>query len=97
MFYCENCHEVFEEPERVVDFCIDGVPRYISTCPICGSDEISEAEKCPICGEYGNGLCENCDDTLTDWARTLRERIIKECIEYHFDPEEVFEEIKERI
>lgn len=58
MLICRNCNSVFSEEDRKT-VCENrgefwGSPAFerISVCPVCGSDDISDAVKCDICGEY---------------------------------------------
>lgn len=74
MLICNNGH-VFDESEaesifdRVGERYSDGY--YISICPHCHEDEITEAERCDRCGKYTfedeviDGLCLSCrEDTV---------------------------------
>lgn len=70
MWYCENCKNEFDEPDREKK-CFEDLYE-VSTlfyernyfdmlvCPFCGSDEIEEMRKCDRCEEY----CR--EDDLTD-------------------------------
>lgn len=70
MFYCEDCDSFVEETKLI---------RYEDTeiwhqgfkqiCPLCNSEEITEAVKCAKCGEYvaeieANGRCLKCVNEL---------------------------------
>lgn len=69
MFKCENCGEVFERPQSVMETHGLDCPPYeeIFVCQNCGSPNFFEAFPCIDCGEYfltseivGNGICIEC-------------------------------------
>lgn len=64
MYYCDECGEVFEEPnEKRVSFeDYYGVSHLFSgnnmttiyCCPYCGNEPVEEAQKCDMCEEWFN-------------------------------------------
>lgn len=55
MFRCDDCCELFENPEVQQDMVTDDpYPMYqnISVCPCCGSTDFIEVEECEECREY---------------------------------------------
>ena len=73
MWYCLNCHHVFDSPKYCKDIIVvDPYPDgpMVSVCPYCLSDEFVKAIQCDCCGEYIEGdfikikteecFCENC-------------------------------------
>lgn len=81
MFRCQNCGQMFDSPNCVLDFDSEywgaTVHHYTSVCPCCGSDEYDEMGKCEVCGEWidpGEGLCDNCRELIKDIADDIRGR-----------------------
>lgn len=70
MYYCESCDMFFDEPDLMLYQDAEiGHQSYISVCPHCKNEEISEAVKCAKCGEYvkeieTNGMCVKCVNDL---------------------------------
>ena len=70
MFICKNCKEAFDEPKYTAYPTGDGDRNWTdweASCPYCGCDDYSEAERCPKCGEWmvkGEYLCEKCKREL---------------------------------
>lgn len=70
MYYCEDCNTFFDEPDLMLYQDAEiGHQSYISVCPFCKSEYISEAVKCAKCGEYvkeieTNGMCLDCVNAL---------------------------------
>lgn len=62
MYYCNNCKEEFEEPNRKnitfeeyygVDHLFHDSNRMdLLVCPNCGDDDIEEMKKCDYCEEW---------------------------------------------
>lgn len=62
MYICLKCGGAFDSPNVEKDtsrYFSDEAPVYEASCPICGSEYFSEAEKCGLCGEWV--------ESLTDW------------------------------
>lgn len=79
MYICENCQQMFDSPNAVLDSDSEywgaNVHHYTSVCPNCGSDEFEEMDKCDVCGEWinpGEELCENCRELIKDIADDIR-------------------------
>lgn len=70
MFYCKDCDTFFNEPNlRLYQDKDIWHQSYISVCPFCKSDDITEAVKCAKCSEYvaeieENGMCIKCVNEL---------------------------------
>ncbi len=65
MYKCEDCGELFMEPENLEETHEHfGTPCHeeIECCPHCQSTEYFELFKCPECGEETEeeGLCKTC-------------------------------------
>ena len=67
MYICENCGEVFEEYNTIVErhpYGMGYASEEWASCPYCGDTDIVEAEECENCGEYfahlTDGLCDEC-------------------------------------
>ena len=85
MWYCLNCHHVFDSPKYHKDMLVtDPYPDdpMISVCPYCHSDEFVKAIQCDCCGEYHpsemtywiDADCESvCDDCFSDYYGTCED------------------------
>lgn len=68
MYRCNNCNEMFEEPETKnliaeeylgVSHLLQGCTRMdINICPCCNDDDLEELEQCNLCGEWFNELTD---------------------------------------
>jgi len=77
MYCCNDCETIFRDPIVIRE---DPSPSGVSlmpgfyeyeSCPNCGSDYITEAERCPVCGDYhkpsevnGSELCKDCAEEI---------------------------------
>lgn len=60
MYKCASCSAIFNDPAKYQEDTggyqtgVGYYPyyEYFNICPVCGSDEINEAEKCECCGVY---------------------------------------------
>lgn len=80
MYYCEECHSTFEEPQKYEEHHPYGdgfVNESFDVCPNCGSDFITEAKICDNCGEYISEMNSIgvCDDCKTDTESKLKDFI----------------------
>lgn len=72
MFICDDCGNVFDTPDVIIEKHPYGegyADERLGVCPCCKSTEIGEAEKCSHCGEWvaetnSDGLCDICEDDL---------------------------------
>ena len=83
MMYCEECGAMFEYPDIKKDFECEyeggRCYRYITVCPVCGSDEIRTANICPICQETHEGeddICDNCREEIDGIVEELKSKSI---------------------
>lgn len=81
MYKCQNCQEMFDSPNAVLDSDSEywgrRVHHYTSVCPNCGSDDFEEMDKCEVCGEWidpGEELCDNCRGLIKDIADDIRKK-----------------------
>lgn len=92
MFICNDCGNVFEEPEYFTwteTLCVlDGRPYREDCaepiCPDCGTTNFEEAYACENCGEWGwdfeltDGLCDKCrKDLENDYSNLENDRNIQ--------------------
>ena len=89
MFLCE-CGHSFENPRYCAGDRVPYGDTYASfgdyaVCPVCGSDDILEADECACCGEVTalsdmtEGFCGKCvDDTLKRFDNLLAKEFTDE-------------------
>lgn len=73
MFICEECGEVFEEPNVYKEHHPYGMgfaTEYFAVCPCCNDTSISEAKRCDVCGEWfaklHDDLCDECESEVAE-------------------------------
>ena len=70
MMICENCGEIFDEPEmigqqRAVYSELDVTAPEVYCCPACKSEDIFEAHECAVCGSLSaDEICSECKKRL---------------------------------
>jgi hypothetical protein len=73
LYICENCEYRFEEPNRIREDWGD-----IYVCPLCESDEISDAVECKLCGETMAFCgCNVLDKVCDGCKKDLKTRFLK--------------------
>ena len=82
---CSHCDYVFTQPNVENETHNLENPPYenIHTCPNCGSDDFSEAQKCAICGIYTKINNIECDMCLE--CRKNTEDVFNDVISRHFN------------
>ena len=75
MWICNECGTVFENPHEYYEH---DTGYHGADCPLCGSDDIDEAERCAECDEWVNeknlvnGLCPACIEKHANDYETVK-------------------------
>ena len=77
MLVCKECGEIFQEEDAGELIYTENLGEFSRretwmTCPNCGSDDITDAEKCECCGEWF-------DPDELSYSDALDQRVCSEC------------------
>lgn len=103
MFICENCHQKFEEPERLMEYQYhseldpqDPPEKFVyEQCPHCGDDHFQEATQCPLCGEYHTSTYALCPDCQSHVSKAFSQFLEDLTWERGYDTDESRQAIKD--
>ena len=81
MLACENCGHVFNEEDGIHSVEFTGVSSegfherfYVTKCPKCGEDMITDAQRCEFCGKWSaDFVCQECEDLIAVYLQRLIE------------------------